>query len=148
MTSCSPRLRQSAGNGTAAQVEILGRVKDLRHDRALNTLDWAASRMPQPPECRPAARVVLVGTGPNVGKTAATCALLSAFSRTHACAAVKVSGTGGFEDSVRHLEAGAGLALTFIMLGLPSTYGIARDLFQARAASCLGWPKTAGLPGW
>jgi hypothetical protein len=121
----------------------------LRHGSALNTLDWAASRMPQPPECRPAPRVVLVGTGPNVGKTAATCALLSAFSRTHACAAVKVSGTGGFEDSVRHLAAGAGLALTFIMLGLPSTYGIARDLFQSTSRRLLGLAENpAGLPGW
>jgi hypothetical protein len=149
VTSCSPRLRQSAGNGTAAQVEVLGRVRDLRHGRTLNTLDSAASSMPQPPECRPAARVVLVGTGPNVGKTAATCALLSALARTHACAAVKVSGTGGFEDSVRHLAAGARLALTFIMLGLPSTYGIAPDLFRAAGRRLIGLAENpADLPIW
>jgi hypothetical protein len=148
VTSCSPRLRDSSGSGAAGPVEVLGRLKDLRHDGVLNTREIAES-IPTPDGGRPATRIVLTGTGPNVGKTAATCALLRALARTRSCAAVKVSGTGGFEDPLRHLEAGAGLALNFITLGLPSTYGLTRDLFRSTSRHLLGLAESpVDLPGW
>jgi dethiobiotin synthetase len=103
-------------------------VFDARQDRVLNTLDQA--RLCEPVALAPLPPCVLVlGVATDVGKTTAAAGLIHDLAQRYSCAAVKASGTGWYEDSLLHQQAGAIPALNFTFAGLPTTYYIPQQQF-------------------
>jgi hypothetical protein len=123
-TGFSPKYQKQHGSGRPADVEILGALYDEREQRVLNTLDQARlddpdiRLQPLPPT------VLMLGVGTDVGKTTAACALINELSADYRCAAIKASGTGGYEDAHFMQRNGAFPSLSFTVAGLPTTYYI------------------------
>jgi hypothetical protein len=122
-TGFSPALEREHGVGVPSDVEVVGALYDRRTGSPLSTLDTTAGVGPTALEAGPLPPTVLVlGTGTDVGKTTAACALIRELCRTRTCLAVKASGTGWYEDSLLHARSGAFPVLNFTFAGLPTTY--------------------------
>lgn len=117
-TGFSPALSKISGNIHASNVNILGVIVDLKGNK-INTKFLAPAYEESDTIIQ---KVLVLGTGTDVGKSTMMRHLISSMCSSKACAAIKLGGTGAYEDNKIYLNAGAVLALDQTNFGLPSTY--------------------------
>jgi hypothetical protein len=142
-TGFSRTLAKTNPSGAAGDVVIVGVVVDEVTDQPLNTV---SAMMPSVfTELDFATPLVLIGgSGPSVGKTTTTAALLKALSSNVICSAVKAAGTGCLEDSAAHLDSGAQYIVHSMDVGMPTTY-LDPDTYQAGIREMLAYAADPNL---
>jgi hypothetical protein len=130
-----------------AEVKYLGTV--VGHDGRTLTLRRFAVPVADHPRDRGATLCLVVGTGPEVGKTTAGLAVLRTFL-AKGCASVtvlKATGTSSFAEIANYLDHGAAQAFDCVDFGLPTTYPSNRkgmgQIFDRALDICLGMPADA-----
>jgi hypothetical protein len=117
-----------------------GRTLTLRH--------FAVPVADRPKDYR-ATLCLIVGTGPEVGKTTAGLALLRTFlAKARATVVVlKATGTSSYAEVANYLDHGAAQAFDCVDFGLPTTYPSNRKgmerIFDRALDTCLGMPADA-----
>jgi len=130
-----------------AQVRYLGAV--VGHDGRALTLRNFAVPVADHPKDHGATLCLIVGTGPEVGKTTAGLGLLRTFlAKARATVVVlKATGTSSFAEVANYLDHGAAQAFDCVDFGLPTTYPSNRKgmerIFDRALDTCLGVPADA-----
>jgi len=120
VTGFSPQLKKEAGIGVACDVELEGIVWSEKGAVNISETAIAPPKIFKAEEIPP--NILILGTATDVGKTTIAKELIGGLSKKFACGAVKASGTGWYEDSLLHLNAGALPVLNYTFAGLPTTY--------------------------
>jgi hypothetical protein len=130
-----------------AGVKYLGAV--IGHGGRTLTLRHFAVPVADHPKDHGATLCLIVGTGPEVGKTTAGLGLLRTFlAKTRATVIVlKATGTSSFAEIANYLDHGAAQAFDCVDFGLPTTYPSNRKgmerIFDRALDTCLGMPADA-----
>ncbi|MFH1448173.1 MAG: hypothetical protein ABIG39_04880 [Candidatus Micrarchaeota archaeon] len=146
VTGFSPQLKNEGGSGTACDVLIEGLV----WSEGGEVLNISQTGLPAPGKFEPGEippNILLLGTATDVGKTTVAKEIIKHLSKRYACGAVKASGTGWYEDSLIHMDAGAFPVLSYTFAGLPTTYYVKEERYVAAMESvywALAHPETIG----
>ena len=132
-TGSSPKWQQERGNGVPSDVIVIGAVYDIQSEKIVNTVCATQHSVNNRQIDNAPPTILFLGTGTDVGKTTAALSLIEELSTEISCAAVKASGTGGFEDVLKLQQSGAFPAVSFVCTGLPTTYYVEKS----RLLSCM-----------
>ncbi|MFH1544599.1 MAG: hypothetical protein ABIE23_00695 [archaeon] len=126
-TGYSPALSQRNLGAPYVRVEGLLATKDGKILNIKNNTHSIANNIGK---TKNIPTLLILGSGTDTGKTTIACKIIKELKQKGvSCATLKASGTGWYEDSLMHQNAGAFPSLNFTFVGLPTTYYVPKKTY-------------------